>query len=536
MAALAVVSASFAASAETVTATWTLGDKENTNNVSAVIAPESGLTAVMTTPLTFRQVRSITTSDGEPLSLNSYYYKAITAKEINKECCFRFTLTPEMALQLKKMTFDIAGHSTGDAQCAVYVGDQELYRTSGNSNALSRTDKDFGTRASYTHTADLTSVAASDQPVEVVLYAYARVNIADRGKEITLANVVIEAETIEGEIPVYEGEQAPLAAGTYFDLTDASFVNCRIESGDKYAVGNTRNGSSIELPFYTVNEGEFLAFLGVGLQNGNESDLTMYVDNVEVGNMHASKNDGWTSFSNVGMFPLGDLAAGQHTLRVSAATTTSYAGNWHVALYAMEDYAIGNEINLASGAYVNGIRHENGGTNVGNIKNGASATYTIFIPETGNAADDYMLEMYIRLINGGVLAVEIPEDGFVSDNCVIKDYGAAAAPALRATTPVYKDRYTIALKGLTPGVKTLKMNFSADHNNYIANYSNLSVSRMEPGQTTGIEEVSAVATDAVAVEYYNLQGVRVSDSYKGAVIRVSVDATGNRVAEKLFNR
>lgn len=533
---MAVATACVTASAENVTATWTLGDKNATDNVPAVISPMAGgISAVMTTPLTFRQVRTITTADGEELSFSSYRYKEITANVINEECRFTFTVTPDAAVQLRKMTFDIAGVSTGDAQCAVYVNGAEIYRTSGSSNALGRTDRP-GDRAVYTHSADLTSVAASSEPVEVTLYAYARVNVAENGKEIALANVVIEADAIAGEVPVYKGEQAPLAAGSFFDLTDAVFDNCRIEANDRYAVGNTRNGSSIEFPFYTMNEGDFLLYLGVGLQNNNESELTLYVDGQEAGVMTAARNDGWTSFSNVNMFHLQGLPQGQHTLRVEAATATTYAGNWRMAVYSMEDYSVGNEINLAAGSYANGIRHEHNGTNAGNIRNGATAEYMVFLPDNGNATDNYMLEMYVLLYDGGTVTIEIPEDNFMLPGCEIKDWSAAAAPALRAVTaPVYSDHYSIGLDNLTPGLKTLRMSFAADHSGYIANYSNLSVSRRAPGQTTGVEDVTAGAEPA-SVEFYNLQGVRVDAGYKGAVIRVSVDRDGRRVADKLFNR
>lgn len=50
---------------------------------------------------------------------------------------------------------------------------------------------------------------------------------------------------------------------------------------------------------------------------------------------------------------------------------------------------------------------------------------------------------------------------------------------------------------------------------------------------TEVEETSAVAKDAVAVEYYNLQGVRVSSEAKGLVIKRTIYSDGTSKAEKI---
>lgn len=50
--------------------------------------------------------------------------------------------------------------------------------------------------------------------------------------------------------------------------------------------------------------------------------------------------------------------------------------------------------------------------------------------------------------------------------------------------------------------------------------------------TTGLEIVGVDATSAV--EYYNLQGIKVDASAKGALIRVTLSADGSRKAEKVL--
>lgn len=52
---------------------------------------------------------------------------------------------------------------------------------------------------------------------------------------------------------------------------------------------------------------------------------------------------------------------------------------------------------------------------------------------------------------------------------------------------------------------------------------------------SGLSSVVA-GSEAVTTELYNLQGIRVSDDYRGAVVRVSVFADGGRRVEKLFRK
>ena len=76
------------------------------------------------------------------------------------------------------------------------------------------------------------------------------------------------------------------------------------------------------------------------------------------------------------------------------------------------------------------------------------------------------------------------------------------------------------------------MEFTADHTDFIANYDNLGLERT--GDVSGIADVEAA--EVVAVEYYNLQGVRVEAGARGTLIRVSTDANGSRKAEKVIVR
>ncbi|MDE6333722.1 MAG: hypothetical protein K2L77_03645 [Muribaculaceae bacterium] len=84
----------------------------------------------------------------------------------------------------------------------------------------------------------------------------------------------------------------------------------------------------------------------------------------------------------------------------------------------------------------------------------------------------------------------------------------------------------------TSGIKTLRLDFSADHTGYIANYDNLSLVRT--GDLSGVADIEAA--EVVAVEYYNLQGVHVEAGARGTLIRVSTDANGSRKAEKVIVR
>jgi hypothetical protein len=50
---------------------------------------------------------------------------------------------------------------------------------------------------------------------------------------------------------------------------------------------------------------------------------------------------------------------------------------------------------------------------------------------------------------------------------------------------------------------------------------------------SAISTVNAEGTNAIKTEYFNLQGIRVNDSYRGTVIRVQTLENGSKTTTKL---
>lgn len=54
-----------------------------------------------------------------------------------------------------------------------------------------------------------------------------------------------------------------------------------------------------------------------------------------------------------------------------------------------------------------------------------------------------------------------------------------------------------------------------------------------PAETTGINNIVAEDGDVVSTQYYNLQGVRVDESYKGVVVKIETLGNGRTVVGKI---
>ena len=156
---------------------------------------------------------------------------------------------------------------------------------------------------------------------------------------------------------------------------------------------------------------------------------------------------------------------------------------------------------------------------VGWIKNGTSTEHVVYVSETGS----YNLIIGINSHAEGTCTVTIKEEGISA----IFNTHEIQARAMNAS-------HVVELGDIaTPGLKTIKLDFAADHGDFICNYGDMSLLRV--GDVAGVE-AAETAAEIIATEYYNLQGVRVDASAKGTLIRVATAADGSRTATKVFVR
>ena len=515
---LAAVQPAFA-EAQEVTATWAMANGDAYKN-SVFSSDNTLFTAELTTGdnLPYLRDRSWTTLDEQTINFSSFRLPPLTANNIDENAYLEVVVTPTTAIKLKEFSFFIAGISTGDAQCKVTVNDTEVFVTNGSSNALKRNNNESNYE-DYKISVALSSIPASDQTYSIKVYTYSRADVKENAKEIAFSNVNLTAAKHDDvEVPEIPEDAVvvPFTNGTFYDLNNATVTNAQIQSNPT-EIGSTHSNTEIVYPFYVVEDNTNIFFyLATSAKDTGTGILDIYLDDTIIGEHEVTNTNSWTTFTAVSILPLNDLTAGQHNLKITVRECVSYAGNWKVSFHSAAIYNHAT-IDLTAGTYVNGIRHENSGANVGNIRKGAYAEYKIYIPEAGQ----YAMNIGINPYGEGTCTASIKEEGIETSFPIIN--------AARS----YSDVRQIPLGDInTPGIKTLRLDFAADHDGYITNYDQLGLERT--GNTSGIAD--AVAAEEVAVEYYNLQGVRVQGEARGTLIRVATAADGSRTATKVVVR
>lgn len=522
--AAAAIGAAGTAVAETATATWTF----TADGVVATAAEELGTEMGLT-------IGDKLTDKGYDANLVATKYnvnfKGNTAGQRWPGSEFAFAITPAVEFSINQVNVDLMNSGWGDGrfdlelvygETTINICKTETPNRDNGDTSLEGRTKSYKLSEAVTVSAGTTCT--------VTLHYYAR--NAQESRNLYIGSLqLVGAGNDEGDIPPtpeYTGVEAPLAPGTFFDLTkDATSANASFQgdSNNPY-VGNTGSQTWVKYPFYSLTGGD-LMFYFAGSSSGVDARIALYLDGEQeenlVGIANIEDTGSWTNFQTITLAPLGNLEAGQHYVVAKVLETSDrYAGNWRVAIYDAAPFT--SSFNGAHGIYTGGARSENNGENVGNIKNNATATHHLYVDQENN----YEIQMAVRYYGEGVCHITIPEDNVAVDYA-ITNTEAAAAPE-RALGSAYKPA-TIELGNLTKGTKTLNMTFNADHTGYIANYGDLRLVAVDNGQT-GIESIEA-AEDCLTVEYYNLQGVRVADSARGILIRVATDAAGVRTTTKV---
>ncbi len=275
------------------------------------------------------------------------------------------------------------------------------------------------------------------------------------------------------------GVSIPQEKGSFISMQDAltsghlTLTKCNVDgSGDGLVIGSTSNGSVITLKLDNSKEGDYILSFMSGAQ-----DLTATVK-VEVtsGVYKVSKdfnieNTGsWTPISFHCM-ELNNLPSGEVTMTLSVTSTTgSFAGNYGKFCVAEKTYYDPiSSIDLSRGDYST-ARYEDANNNVGNCKNGATATYRAYNSITGYATINVGLKFY----NPGTITVTVTDA--VTET-------VEQTKVLEITNDICKGYNTptpFPLGNLTQGLKIIKFTMAITGATYLCNYANLGISVVPP--------------------------------------------------------
>lgn len=314
----------------------------------------------------------------------------------------------------------------------------------------------------------VTSFSSSEEAVTLRIYLYSR-NKQD-SRNIGLANVTISGLT--GDVVFTPVSKIP--GDMLFD--NATYNNCQLEnaSSAKPNVGYVRDGSSIVYSGVVCEEaGEYVVV--APLDQKGSGTLTVVVKNengeVEATGVHNLINQ---SHGNIGSYIPEEIirfdnaiSAGVKTVEFIAATTSSFAFNFYAPRFAAaSSYEAVNtlpgKVSLASTISGGGLRAENGGTDVGNIREGNKAwNSNLKVAKAGDYKVTFNASRFTNETDVNVSIIN-EADGTVAASTVINVTAAGA--------------YEATLIGVPAGSVTLALQFTNVPKNggYCINYNLIS--------------------------------------------------------------
>lgn len=266
----------------------------------------------------------------------------------------------------------------------------------------------------------------------------------------------VKAETVD----------IPTKTGTYISWNNATGTGYQVENSGAN-VGSTGKNTQLQFNINNTQQQDYLLTFKTGTKSAAKMKVTLTgASGQEVlsRNVDIVNTNSWTP-SIVHNYMLKQLPAGAYTLKFAVTQATSYAGNWgDLAFQSLDDMpAIPGTIGLTQGSYGGGVVNE--GANVGYIKDGGTAAYTVLCRQAGV----YSLSLDVaRYGTGGTLAIDVrdAETGAVE---------ASTTYTIRADAPSDYQRVSIVLPGeIGTGLKVLTLSF-AGGSGYICNYRNLRV-------------------------------------------------------------
>ena len=286
----------------------------------------------------------------------------------------------------------------------------------------------------------------------------------------------VKAETVD----------IPTKTGTYISWNNATGTGFQVENSGAN-VGSTGKNTQLQFNINNTVEQNYLLTFKTGTKSAAKMKVTLTgASGQEVLNrsVDIENTNSWTP-SVVHNYVVSDLPAGAYILKFAVTQATGYAGNWGDLAFQSLDAmaAIPGTLGLSQGSYGGGVVNE--GANVGYIKDGGTASYTVLCRQAGV----YSLSLDVaRYGTGGTLAIDVrdAETGAVE---------ASTTYTIRADTPSDYQRVSIVLPGeIGTGLKVLALSF-AGGSGYICNYRNLQMACY----ASHLAAISSVGIDGLTV-------------------------------------
>ncbi len=532
-----------AADANTVSATWTLGQKVY-KDVAAEVSDASVITASNLTfgsTITSNRVRTAKPSTGE-VKLTTYN-TVVSATPDEDEGYVAFTLTTAEDFKVTNIAFDCGAIKTGNARMDVVLegGSQPLTVATAIIPARVEEDatKDATIKLHRSFEVEGAEAIAGDIAVKCYLYGD-----AGKAREIGFANVVITGTVEGGETPADEyffhipGTLPVPDTKDEVNYTWGGNAGIEGNDGDKNFCGFYEGATLTFNNVHVHQAGAYTVTMPLDWSTGSGTSVIIEVTDATSGKLEAKcktvmpkNNSKWELID----FPLeGRIEDGVKNVKFAfeLAADRNFACNFKAPIFTRtgEGSPLGGDddvevpdgwmtmpgtidIDHASWSY-DGLKVEGGGANIGYAKNGCSMTGNVFVKEQGV----YNLHVNFNWFsNPGDFRIEITD----------QTTGVKEIDTYYTITG--KHVADILLEGvLTPGKKTIKYSFVSDHNSFIANFIDHEATKVADkyAAVTGITVDAAEAVDYEGFDYnFNLPA-----NYSGETVALKVAYSGGSLA------
>ena len=262
----------------------------------------------------------------------------------------------------------------------------------------------------------------------------------------------------------------PTKTGTYISWNDATGTGYQVEN-DGANVGSTGKSTNLSFTINNTVQQDYSLTFALGSKYAAKMRVTLKgAETTVLDQVVAIPNTGSWTPSEVQVFYLEQLPAGQYTLSFRVTEASSYAGNWgKLAFYAGDAMAhVPGTLIVSSGIYDGGARTENNDDNVGWIVTGSTAKYSFVCDEPGVYEMSTLLQRYNQ---GGTINIKVV-DTATGTTEVDGDYVVSA----NASANYVNTRIPMAGE-MTKGIKKMTFTFSGG-SSFICNYKALTLKRV----------------------------------------------------------
>ena len=261
----------------------------------------------------------------------------------------------------------------------------------------------------------------------------------------------------------------PTADDSYISWNDATLVSCNQENAGAN-IGSTGNGSTATFTLTNSTQQDYYLTFASGAKGLTAVVSWTLTDGSSyslVKKFNISNTDSWELSEKHGAW-FTNVPAGTLTLTMKVeSTTSSYAGNYGSLAVRTSDGlpAIPGTVDIVTGSYT-GAQLENSNTNVGYVRNGTSAKYTLRVTQAGV----YKMTIPMTKYGDGTITTTVTDDETGTQE-------AGGTWTMVSSASNYENIDVLVEGELTTGQKTLRMDF-ATKASFLFNYKSFTMTRV----------------------------------------------------------